>query len=338
MTTLFQGRNFEMQKSYDVTAICNALVDILINVNDADLKALGLTKARMHLVDADAQKKVMQHVVDHDKTVELGGSCLNAVRTLAQLGLRTAFGGAVANDTYGTKIKARMAELKIGENLHISTQEPTGVCVVLITPDGERTMVTFLGASRHYDIHSVPQTYIEKSKFLHFSGYQWDTAQQKAAIREALKIAKASDCKISFDASDPFVVTNHQADLRKVIEDHADIVFANREEAELLYDTSVENAAKHIAETGATAVIKLGARGALVQQGKTVSMIEPVKTTVVDTTAAGDMFAAGFLYGLSHDRSVADCGLFAATLASDVISRIGASVSQQALDRVKNHR
>lgn len=322
-------------KNLDVVGICNALVDILVQAQDADLKTLGLTKGVMHLVDAARQEAVLRHFGETGHAVELGGSAMNAIRTLAQLGRKTAFAGMVGRDAFGERINRRMELLGILPKLGIS-DDSTGSCVILITPDGERTMNTHLGASRLYGEGEVPHNEIQRAKVLHFCGYQWDTPGQMAAIRQAIGTAKAHGTMVSFDVADPFVVERHRNDFHELIADAADIVFANREEARLLYGGSAEAAAHAIARSGAIGVIKLGGDGALIQQGSETHLIEPVPTSVVDTTAAGDMFAAGFLFGITGDRSLLHCGRMAARIASDVISRVGATVSDAALADVAN--
>lgn len=320
-------------KTYDVVGICNALVDILIKVEEDDIKALGLTKGIMHLVDAPRQLEVLTHFHAHPNTLELGGSAMNAIRTLAQLGKKTAFAGMVSDDEFGERIIKRMQQLQIAGHLGRS-HEKTGSCVILITPDGERTMNTHLGASRLYGEAEVPHSEIAASKLLHFCGYQWDTDGQKSAIGKAVATAKAHETIVSFDVADPFVVDRNRETFLKVIAEDADVVFSNKEEARMLFGSTPEDAAARIAQMGAVAVIKLGAEGALVRRGDEVHRIKPVPTQVMDTTAAGDMFAAGFLYGYTSGKPLAVCGKMAATMASDVISRVGATVSDAALAEV----
>lgn len=317
-------------KSLDVVSICNALVDILVTSSDSDLDRLGLNKGIMHLVDDRRQLEVIQHFTDHKTTQELGGSSMNAVRTLAALGAKTAFAGSVGQDPYGKMIEERMREL--GIRAHIKQADAhTGICFILVSPDGERTMNTNLGASCLFDQDIVPEADIAAAKIFHFSGYQWANPGQIRAIKRALEIAKAHDTLISFDLADPFVVRNNREDFIRIIEDYADICFSNREETKLLYEASPEIACQRITEAGAIAAIKLGPEGALVGKGSTRYAVKPVPTSVVDTTAAGDMFAAGFLYGLCRDKPLEVCGKLAATLASDVISRLGATVAPTAL-------
>jgi sugar/nucleoside kinase (ribokinase family) len=322
-------------KSYDITSVCNALMDVLIETTDADITKLGLTKGIMHLVDSDRQAEVLTHFTDKPRVTELGGSSMNAIRTLASLGHKTVFAGMVNDDEFGNIIRERMISLGIKALLGGHNEASTGSCLILITPDGERTMNTNLGASRLYDSTHIPHDEIAQSKVFHFCGYQWDTDEQKVALQNSLKTAQANDTLISFDIADPFVVGRNREDFIKLINDEADIVFANKEEARLLFNSTPEDAARRIAATGAIAVVKLGAEGALVVNGKTEYKIAPVPTKVIDTTAAGDMFAAGFLHGFLKGRSLDVCGVMAATLASDVISRVGAKISDKALSTVR---
>lgn len=321
-------------KSYDVVSICNALVDLLYDVKDEDLVRYNLTKGNMHLIDQNGQKKLLESFGDCAKAEELGGSCMNAMRSLALLGREVCFAGMVAEDTFGKKINRRLNELNIKGHINSTQSESTGTCMVLVTPDGERTMVTYLGASRLYTPDDVPVEEIKKSKYFHFCGYQWDTEPQKKGILKAIEIARSAGTKISFDLADPFVVQNHKEDFLDII-DVADIVFANKEEAKLLVGDDYNKMAELVSSKGAIAVVKLGSEGAFIQTKDGISRIDPVATTVVDTTAAGDMFAGGMLYGLVKGRSLEESGRFAAMLASDVISRYGAKLSPEVIEEVK---
>jgi sugar/nucleoside kinase (ribokinase family) len=322
-------------KTYDITSVCNALMDVLIEISDDDIKKLGLTKGVMHLVDSNRQKEVLSHFKGKPHVTELGGSAMNAIRTLASLGHKTVFAGMVNDDEYGNRIRERMNSLGIKSYLGGHNDEATGTCLILITPDGERTMNTNLGASRLYDATHIPHQEIAQSQVFHFCGYQWDTEDQKSALMSSIKTAHQNNTLISFDLADPFVVDRNRDDFIRLIHEEADLVFANKEEAKLLFNKSPEETARRIAETGSIAVVKLGADGALVVKGKEEYRIAPVPTTVVDTTAAGDMFAAGFLHGFLKGRDLPTCGKIAATLASDVISRVGAIVSGDALSKAR---
>ena len=322
-----------MIKRYDVVSICNALIDILVKAEDHDLDNLELRKGVMHLVDDPRQSFVLQQFNGKERTMELGGSSLNAIRSLAALGSKTVFAGMIGNDDFGDKIKNRLHELGIVAKLVVSKTATTGTCLILITPDGERTMNTNLGASRLFDETLVPEEELAEAKVFHFCGYQWDTDGQKQAIRNAIAVAERSQTLVSFDAADPFVCERNGADFRSLIHEDADLVFANREEARILFG-SPEKAADDIARHGATAVIKLGADGALLARGDVRVHVRPEPTKVIDTTGAGDMFAAGFLFGYCQGLPLELAGRMAAILAADVISRVGAKVSEAAIASV----
>lgn len=324
-----------MDKKYDVLTICNALVDMIYKAEDMELAQFNLRKGEMHLVETDRQLSMLQHFSARDCTIETGGSSLNAMRAVAMLGKKPVFAGMVGHDHYGHVIRKRLEELKIKAHLYETKEDHTGTCLVLVTQDGERTMNTHLGASRLYAKDIIPDDDVRNSKVFHFSGYQWDTEDQKETILETLKLAKETNSKISFDLADPFVVRTHREDFVKVLEDFADIVFANEEEAKLLYEGSPEAAAKKIAETGAVAVIKLGARGALIQDSEKSIAVPAVPTTVLDTTGAGDMFAGGFLAAYVSQLTLKECGDLGALLASDVISRYGAQLSEPVIAKAR---
>lgn len=325
-----------MIKTLDVISVCNALMDIVLEVRDEDIKNHGLTKGTMHLVDRPLQEKLLHEFHDHEQVIELGGSALNVIRALALLGHRTGFVGSIANDRFGEKIRSQLAQLNIHCHLGIvpTSRAITGTCLSLVTPDAERTMVTHLGASRLYSSQDLPLDDLRQARFFHFSGYQWDGDNQKEAVTHAIEVAKKAGTRISFDLADPFVVQQHGEEFRRLVK-QADVVFANEAESKLLYGESPEACAAKIASTGAIAVIKLGARGALIQKNQETHWIQALPTTVVDTTGAGDMFAAGFLHGLCAEQPLSRCGHFAALLASDVISRFGARLSSGVIANIK---
>lgn len=323
-------------KTYDVVTICNALMDILIKVEESDITRLELNKGVMHLVDSSRQSQILNEFSTREQTIELGGSALNALRSIATLGGRTLFAGMVGQDDFGSRIIHRLNDLNIDCQLKEITHEQTGTCLILVTPDGERTMNTCLGASRLYDETLVPYNALANAKILHFCGYQWDTEDQMQAIYKAMDEAKAKNVLISFDVADPFVVERNKDEFRRIITEYADIVFANERESELLFDVPAEQAAMDIAKCNATAVVKLGAKGAVIVSNGNTFKIEPEATHVVDTTAAGDMFAGGFLFAYAKDQPLSICGQAAAILAADVISRVGTTVSTEAYHRVKS--
>lgn len=322
-------------QSVDVVSICNALMDVVVSISEAELQALPLQKGYSHLMNSDAQQEILQKVNHRTFSYELGGSCLNAVRALALLGQKTVFAGAVGEDAFGERIRVRTDALQIVAQLSVQAGYATGCSLVLVTPDGERTMVTSLGASTQMGHEDAPTQALQKARFLHCSGYAWLSPGLKEAVQRSIAVAKATGVQISLDISDPSVVSLVRDDMLEVITQHADVVFANEEEAHLLFAGSPEVAAQKLADQGIMAVIKLGAKGALMQRGNERCFITPESVTVVDTTAAGDMFAAGVLYGMLLGRGLETAGRMGSLLAADVIGRYGATLSEAALLRVQ---
>lgn len=325
-------------KKYDVLGVGNALMDLSVEVQEDDINALQLNKGIMHLVESSRQTEILAHLDGKERTTELGGSCLNTIRITASLGSKTAFIGMVAKDDFGHKILERMRDLGIAPLLaDTSGDEPTGSCVVLVTPDGERTMNTHLGTSRLYNETHIPHEEIANAQVIHIEGYQWDTDGQKKAIEQAIETARKNGAKVSIDVADPFAVSRSGDDFRRLIDAGVDIIFANEEEAKLLYDCSPEETAQKLADKGVLAVIKLGAKGALIQTKEEKHRVSASAVEkVIDSNGAGDIFASGFLYGYTQGRSLPDCGKMAAALAADVISRIGVTVSDKALSAARN--
>ena len=219
-------KDYLNSKTYAVSTVCNALMDIIVEATDKDLAHFELEKGRMHLVDEHRQIEILAYLSNHQQTVELGGSAMNAIRTLTELGHPTLFAGMVSDDEFGRNILSRASDLGIKTKLSMGSGG-TGTSIILVTPDGERTMNTYLGASRLYGGDIIPHEEIADSKVFHFCGYQWDTDGQKKGINAAIATAKENGVKISFDIADPFVVEHHRQDFIDLISESADIVFAN---------------------------------------------------------------------------------------------------------------
>ena len=332
----FWGIKLIHKKTYDVVSICNALMDLVFEVSDSDLKRMSLTKGVMKLVSQDTQEIFLEKLTGKSVQEEIGGSALNTLRALAHLKKRTCFAGSISKDRFGSFILQRLADLDIESHLTFVDNVATGTCLVLVTPDGERTMLTNLGASRLYTDNLVPEKQIASSRVFHFCGYQWDSTAQQGAIKKALGVARESKTLISFDLADPHVVQVNRDQFLELINSGVDIVFANSKEAKLLFAQDHNYFLSFFSRSDCIVVLKLGSEGALIQKGDLQVRIDPVEQEVVDTTAAGDMFAAGFLYGFTSGLSLSECGKIAAILAGDVISRKGAVISSVVLSSIKD--
>lgn len=310
-------------RSLDVCALENALVDLLIEAEDEDLHRLKLKKGIMQLVDPETQESVVCSLGHRKIEIEVGGSAANALHGMATLGAKTCYSSTVGRDRYGSSFKNRLHELHILDRTNTS-DKPTGTCVVLVTPDGERTMNTHLGACRDYQKAHVPEGDIRAAKLFFTTGYVWDTSAQVEAIEHAIAVAKAAGTPIALDVADPFAVSRTGERFRELMETGTiDILFANADEAQMLVGRQGEAAARAIGQKVRLAVVKAGAHGAYLAADGVVIHIPAIPTKVVDTTGAGDMFAGGFLFGLVCGYSIEICGKIGCILASDTISHMG---------------
>ncbi|MFN8674098.1 MAG: adenosine kinase [Candidatus Sericytochromatia bacterium] len=324
-----------MQKELDVLAICNVLKDIIIKVTDEELEELNISKGIMHLVSEEQQQVILEKFHNKEKIVEMGGSGPNMIRELAILGRKVSQTGMVGSDHYGDLYLSRVKELGIKNNISQSDLGSTGTSIILISPDGERTMNTCLGMSRCYTVNDVPDEDIKKSKYLIVTGYQWDTDNQIEAISHAIRVAKHNDTKIVFDIADPFCVDKHRETFMNVIEEYADIVFANHKELHMLTGKELDKSIKMLSPMLEMLVVKCGKEGSKIVTKDGIVHIPSNEVPVIDTTAAGDMYAGGFLFGLLNKLSLEESGKIATYCAETVIQYVGARLPNDLLKNVE---
>ncbi|MGH0053913.1 MAG: adenosine kinase [Sphaerochaetaceae bacterium] len=312
-----------------VYGIGNPLIDIIVSVDEEDIAMLGIHKGTMALIGPQRMEELMVLSKKRKTTYSCGGSCPNTIIALASLGVNTTLAGKIGNDENGRSYQQQLKDLGIHDQLVITDKEMTGSTVILITPDSERSMNTFLGANRLYEQSDIDEKTIEKASFFHFTGYMWDTKSQQEAIKKALKIAKTHETLVSFDLADPFAVGRYREPFLKLIEQECDIVFANREEARILFDNyDPYECCRSMGKLCRTAIVKNGKKGSYISHEEKIINI-PVKGPVVpiDTTGAGDVYAAGLLYGLCNDFTITDSGMVASILAGEIITQRGAQFS-----------
>lgn len=310
----------------DVFGIGNPLIDIITEVADDDIAALGLEKGIMRLVDLDERAAILSHIEGRPIVYRSGGSCPNTLIFLSALGISCSLAGRIGNDEQGTAYSAHLPESDLRSRLIVDAEAATGTSIILVTPDTERTMNTYLGANTRFTRADLHQGDLAKAKMLHFTGYMWDTDEQKDAVLHAAEVVRGRGGKIVFDLADPFAVNRNRDEFRTLVAEQADIVFANAEEAGLLYpeDDAVASA-RRLAERCELAVVKTGAAGSVVlRHGAEPEAIPARKIDAVDTTGAGDMYAAGFLYGLLSGFSDREAGICASYLASRIVETFGA--------------
>jgi len=313
-----------MQK-FDVYGVCNPLVDLLSHVPDSFLKKLGIQKNVMHLVTREQQQELLLALAEEKISLEVaaGGSGANSMIGISQLGGRSAFSGKIGRDEHGKLYREKLEDLGVCDYL-AEGKGATGSSLILVSEDGARTMNTFLGMSQELMNPDIDPDVIQSSKYLYLTGYLWDTESQKKAVLNALDEAKKREVKVALSLSDPFCVTRHKEDFINLLKGYASMVFCNQEEAFTLLDTEItQQAAETLSDWTETAALTIGAYGALISHQGETCYIDPLPVRVEDTTGAGDAFAAGFLYGMTHDLSPLDSGRIGATLAAAVIGQTG---------------
>ncbi len=310
---------------YDIIGIGNAIVDIIGRCDDDFLAKHDAPKGHMRLVDAAT---IASLYADMGPAIEIsGGSAANTLAGVCSFGGAGAFIGKVAGDEFG-KIFAhdiRAAGVDFSSKA-VNGKDPTSRSLILVTPDGERTMNTYLGISTDFDHGEVDPEAIKAAKIVYLEGYLFDRHHSKDAFRQAVGIAKAADRKVALSLSDGFCVDRHRADFIELIREGIDILFANEDEIKSLYQTSdFDEAAQCIFADTELAALTRSAKGSLVisQVEKIEIPAEPVDE-VVDATGAGDLYAAGFLYGMATGKDLATAGRLGSIAAAEIISHLGA--------------
>lgn len=308
----------------DVYCLCNPLFDVVATSTDDQLKDFGVAKASMTLIDIDRQRAIMATVAASINMQEAGGSGANTAIGVARLGGKSAFGGCVGQDQNATALTRSLVDDGVVPNFG-QVDVDTGVCLVLLTPDGERTMLTCLGASQHFSVADVNDEAIGNSKVLYVTGYLWDTEGQQNAVVHAMTTAKQAGSLVAFSLSDSFCVHRHASAFVQLLRSHVDIVFGNAAETVAMSNCkTVEEACQWLVElTGSTAVVTMGGDGCLIGDKSGVTHIPSLEVTVVDTTGAGDIFASGILYGMLNGYTHTQMGRLATHLAAQVITQIG---------------
>jgi sugar/nucleoside kinase (ribokinase family) len=310
---------------YDVTGIGNAIVDIIGRCDDAYLGTIGAAKGSMRLVDADEIAKIYSGM---GPAVEIsGGSAANTLAGVASFGGRAGFIGKVADDEFGRIFSHDIRSIGVHFNsAPVSGSMPTSRSLILVTPDGERTMNTFLGISTDFTHEHLDHDLIRDSAILYLEGYLFDRPDAKQAFHTASATARKAGRKVALSLSDGFCVDRHRAEFLDLIRSNIDIVFANENEIKSLYEAqSYDAAANHARRDIKLAVLTRSAKGShIFSDGKDISIAAAPVAQVVDTTGAGDLYAAGFLYGVAHGLSLETSGKLASLAAAEVISHIGA--------------
>ena len=311
----------------------NALVDILVQLpNDAKLFELNLPKGSMQLVDAERMQSILAQTEGLPRTLAAGGSAANTIHGLANLGMSTAFIGKVGDDSFGQAFANDMIQNGITP-IMLKGNAESGRALAFITPDSERTFAVYLGAAIEMTPNDLDPSLFNGYTHFHIEGY---LVQNHGLVRKAVELAKQSGCSISLDLASYNVVDENRDFLREVVKNYVDIVFANEEEAKAFTGKTPVEALHELGKLADIAVVKLGADGSLIKQGETTFEVGVIEVSSIDTTGAGDLYAAGFLYGLSKGLSLLKCGEIGAILSGHVIEVLGPKMDGTRWSKVKD--
>jgi sugar/nucleoside kinase (ribokinase family) len=313
-------------QEHDVVGIGNAIVDIIGRCDEAFLAKHGCAKGSMQLVDAAAVARLYD---DMGPAVEIsGGSGANTIVGVASFGGKAGFIGKTANDQFGEIFghDIRTAGVTFNTPAAAKGGEPTGRCLVLVTPDGQRTMNTFLGVSPQLGGGEVDAALVASARIVYLEGYLFDRPEAKAAFRQAAEIAAKAGRQVALSLSDSFCVNRHRAEFLDLIRSSVDILFANEAEITSLYETKSfdEAATRAAADTKLAALTRSEKGSVILGGGKSIAIPAAPVAKVVDTTGAGDLYAAGFLFGIATGRDLETSGRIGSLAAAEIISHIGA--------------
>ncbi|MBI2662665.1 adenosine kinase [Candidatus Woesearchaeota archaeon] len=325
-----------MSKTNDVVGLGNALMDFLIEVGEDTLLEFSLKKGEMHLVEEEKAKQILNKIEQEKLQIEFvpGGSAANTLKGVAFLGGKAILCGKVGKDKQGLNYVQQMEEHGVNTRINKHEHKLTGHAVTFITPDAQRTFSVHLGAALHLGKEEVLEEDIIASKILHLEGYQLE-GDTKEIVLQAMEIACKNNTLISLDLADPGVIRRNKKWLHRIVRDYVDILFVNEKEAKEFTDLEEEKAALGLSKFVKIAVVKIGERGSIICGDEQMHYIAPFPATVIDTTGAGDTYAAGFLYGYCCGWSLEKCGKLGSLFASKVVEQKGMRIKHLDAEELK---
>lgn len=315
-----------------VLGIGNAIVDVLTFIdNDNLIKELGIGKGSMQLIDTKEIKVISEKTKGKGKKMVAGGSAANTITGLSKLGVETSFIGKIGDDEVGQFF--REDSLNNGIKVQMKHSDlPSGQCQVLVSPDKERTMCTYLGAACELSPEDLEEEMFAGYDYFHIEGY---LVQNHALLEKAVKLARKAGAKVSLDLASYNVVEENLEFLQSLVKEYVNIVFANEEEAKSFTQMTPEESVKKISNICDIAVVKVGKRGSLIKSGKEECEVMPISANCIDTTGAGDLYASGFLYGLTQGYALDKCGKIGSLTAGKVIEFAGSKIDDQTWEEIK---
>jgi sugar/nucleoside kinase (ribokinase family) len=325
------------ERRYMVYGIGNGLVDKQVKITDSELEDLRLSKGYMELADQVEQARILTYLGNRDSELHAGGSAANTVVGMAQMGGTVAYTCSLAADELGRHYAQDFATLGIHLVSHPKPTLQTGLCLILVTPDGERTMKTYLGASAQLAPEDIAADVIAQSQWVYLEGYLLAGDSTRAASFRALDLARQHGAKIAFSFSDGFLVANFGADVKKIVTEYADLVFANELEAAAYTGMRDPQASlKRIVQDCRNACVTCSENGSYIHYDGETSYVPAFATQPVDMTGAGDMYAAGVLYGLSMQAAPESAVRLGSRAAAYVVSQMGARLPGDLRETVRD--
>ena len=312
---------------YDVIGLGNPLVDMLLQIDNDSFLKLNLKKGSSTLLSEEELKNIQKNITDVKIKIAPGDSTANTLAGIANLGGSVIFCGKVGEDEHGIYYEETLNKAKVSHRL-TKVKGITGKCMSFITPDAQRTFAVHLGVAIKLLKEDLFEDDIKNSKFLHLTGYQLEDKTLRETALHAMNVAKENNLKISIDLADPSLIRRCLPDLLNIIKTYADIVFVNEDEAEALTGLKPEEAIHEIAKMCDIAIVKIGKEGSIIKQNEMIYRIKGFTAKAIDTTGAGDMYASGFLYGLSKGYSIDIAGEIGSYVASKVVEKIGARIDE----------
>ena len=326
------------EKTLDVVGIGNAIVDVIVQAEEGFLDDHGLTKGTMALVDEAVAESLYASVGPGLETS--GGSAANTLAGIAQLGGRAAFIGRVRDDQLGEIFAHDIRSVGARFETPPAVEGPaTARCLILVTPDAQRTMCTYLGASVGLDPRDLDLDVVRQARVLYLEGYLWDSDEAKQAFLAAAEVARASGGEVALSLSDAFCVDRHRESFQELVDGHVDLLFANEMEITSLYGVDrFEEAAAEVRGRCRVAALTRSEQGSMLLRGEETLTIPPYRLgELVDTTGAGDLYAAGFLHGYTRGESLERCGRLGSLCAGQVVTQLGPRPHASLPDLVAQH-
>ena len=324
--------------SLDIVGIGNAIVDVLTTIDDSILERLSLVKGSMTLIDEKKAKELYKMTTN--RVQRSGGSVANSLACVSQLGGKAGFIGRVKDDKLGEVFTEEISTTgTIFKTLTSTVGPSTATCIIFITPDAQRTMCTYLGASVLLEPKDLDLSAVRKAKILYLEGYLWDNPAAKNAFIKAAEIAKNAGRKVALSLSDSFCVNRHRESFLELVKDHIDILFANEYEITTLYKTSSLNTAiEKLKQNCDLAAITIGKKGSiLISNGKKINIDPFILGKAIDTTGAGDLYAGGFLKGLADGLEPEISAKIGSICAGYIVTQLGARSNTDLLNLINLH-